>query len=269
MYDSSNPQINKWLKYGIATAVVLIALVALSPLTTIQAGHRGVVLNWGAVSGKVLNEGLHFRIPVVQKIVKFNVQTVKMEVQASAYSKDIQTVEAIMALNYHVNPEGVNTLYQTIGKDYESRIISPAVQESVKAATAKYTAQELVEKRAAVKDEIKASLISRLSIENITVDEVSIVNFDFSDEYETAVEGKQKAQQDALKAENDLKRVKFEAEQRVAQATAEAEAIRIQAQAITQQGGANYVQLKAVEKWDGQLPTQFVPGSSVPFLQLN
>lgn len=264
-----SPTDKKWIIRGVSAIVALIVITIINPFVTIGAGHRGVVLNWGAVSGTVLGEGLHMRIPVVQHVVKINVQTVKMEVKASAYSKDLQTVDALLALNYHVNPEGVNKLYQTIGTDYEARVISPAVQESVKAVTAKYTAQELVEKRAEVKDAIKLSLVDRLSPDNITTDELSIVNFDFSDQYEAAVEGKQKAQQDALKAENDLKRVQFEADQRVAQAKAEAEAIRIQAQAITQQGGAEYVNLKAVEKWDGHLPTQMIPNGSVPFLHLN
>lgn len=263
------PSQTKWISRGIAFVVVLILISIFNPFVTIGAGHRGVVLNWGAVSGNVMDEGLHLRMPIMQKVIKINVQTVKMEVQASSYSKDLQTVDALIALNYHVNHEGVNDLYQSIGKDYEARVISPAVQESVKAVTAKYTAQELVEKRAQVKDEMKLSLSDRLAKDNITVDEVSIVNFDFSDQYEAAVEGKQKAQQDALKAENDLKRIQFEAEQKIATAKAEAESIRIQAQAINSQGGADYVQLQAIAKWNGNLPAQMIPGSTVPFINLS
>lgn len=259
---------NTWIIRGIIFIITIIIISVFNPFVIINAGHRGVVLNWGAVSGKVMDEGLHMKVPLMQRVVKINVQTVKLEVGASSYSKDLQTLEAIMALNYHINHESVNTLYQEIGKDYETRIISPAVQESVKAVTAKYTAQELVEKRQIVKEELTVSLSERLAEVYITVDEVSIVNFDFSDTYEQAVEAKQKAQQDALKAENDLARVKFEADQRVTQAEAEAEAIRIQAQAITQQGGEDYVKLKWIEKWDGQMP-QYQMGSATPLININ
>jgi regulator of protease activity HflC (stomatin/prohibitin superfamily) len=142
------------------------------------------------------------------------------------------------------------------------------VQESVKAATAQFTAQELIELRPKVKDEIRRHLAERLHARHIVADDFSIVNFDFSDSYEQSVEAKQVAQQNALKAENDLRRIRVEAEQRIAQATAEAEAIRIQAEAIRSQGGSEYVQLQAIAKWDGHLPEQFVPGSAIPFLNL-
>lgn len=248
--------------------IVLVLFLILNPFVIIGAGERGVVQNWGAVSDKVLEEGIHWRVPIQQHINKIDVRTVKMEVPAVAYSKDIQTVESLIALNYHLSVDKVNKVFQEIGKDFESRVISPAVQEVVKATTARFTAQDLIEKREQVSDEIRMSLTERLAQSNIIVDALSIVNFDFSDEYEKAVEAKQVAQQSALKAENDLKRIKTEAEQRVAQATAEATAIKIQAEAITQQGGENYVQLKAIERWNGILPTQMIPNGALPFLDL-
>jgi len=258
----------KWTIIGISLIVALILVAILNPFVIVKAGYRGVVLTWGAVSG-VMDEGLHLRIPFAQHIEKLEVRTVKMEVPALAYSKDIQTVDSLIALNYHLDPSNVGKLYKEIGEDFESRVISPAVQESVKAITAKYTAQELIEKRELVRDEIKGLLTERLAERSMLVDAFSIVNFDFSDEYEKAVESKQVAQQSALKAQNDLDRVKKEAEQRVAQAEAEARAIKIQAEAITQQGGEDYVNLKAVEKWNGVLPTQMIPNATLPFINLN
>lgn len=256
----------------IAIAIFVVAGIAIfiiiNPFVVISAGNRGIVLNWGAVSDTILGEGIHFRIPISQKVVEVNVQTQKMEVSASAYSKDIQTVESKIALNYHITPTAVNKLYQEVGLDYDNKIINPAIQESVKAATAKFNAQELIEERPKVKEEIKSSLKERLAIWNIVVDEFSIANFDFSDQYEQAVEAKQIAQQNALKAKNDLERIKFEAEQQITRAKAEAETIRIQAAAITQQGGKDYVQLKAVERWDGKLPSQMIPGAALPFINL-
>jgi regulator of protease activity HflC (stomatin/prohibitin superfamily) len=256
------------VKKLVIAAVIFILLIIFWPVVIIPAGERGVVLTWGAVQGNIMGEGLHFIVPVMQSVKKLDVKTEKKEVNVKAYSKDIQTVDATVALNYHLDPSMVNRLWQEIGADYESRIIDPSIQESVKAATALFTAQELIELRPKVKDEIKTQLFNRLGGSHITVDDFSIVNFDFSAEYEKAVEAKQVSQQAALKAENDLKRIKTEAEQRVAQATAEATAIKIQAEAITQQGGKEYVSLKAIEKWNGILPTQMIPNATLPFIDL-
>lgn len=265
----------KWIKRGIISFVALVLLIMFWPFVQVEAGHAGVVLNWGAASGNVWQPGLHLRIPIMQKVAIIDTRTVKHEVQALSYSKDIQTVNAKVALNYHVASDSVNFVYQNIGRDYEARVVDPSIQESVKAATAKFTAQELIEQRPKVKDEIKAQLIERLAPKHLIVDDFSIVNFDFSTAYEQAIDAKQVAQQNALKAENDLTRIKVEAEQRVAQAKAEAEAIKIQADSVNNQGGAAYVQLKAldiqakaIEKWDGKLPVQFVPGSALPFINL-
>jgi regulator of protease activity HflC (stomatin/prohibitin superfamily) len=253
----------------------LILLAALWPFVQVDAGHAGVVLNWGAASGTVWQPGLHVRVPLMQKVAVIDTRTVKHEVQALSYSKDIQTVDAKVALDYHVDADSVNYVYQNIGRDYEVRVVDPSIQESVKAATAKFTAQELIEQRPKVKDEIKAQLVERLSPKHLIVDDFSIINFDFSTAYEQAIDAKQVAQQKALQAENDLKRIEIEKEQRIAQAQGEAEAIKIQAEAINNQGGANYVQIKAldvqakaIEKWNGKLPDQFVPGSALPFINL-
>src|SRR3990167_2073646 len=258
----------KLITTGIIGVVVLIVLIALNPFVKVGAGERGVVMNWGAVQEEVLSEGIHWRTPIVQKVVKINVQTQKVENEAIAYSKDLQTATALIALNYHVTPDAANKLWQEIGKDYESRIIAPAIQEIMKQTSAKYEAQELIAKRTEVKVELKAGMTERLLPYHLVVDDVSIVNFDFSAAYERAIENKQVAEQDAQKADNDLKRIKIEAEQRIAQAQAEAEAIRIQAESISAQGGAEYVNLKAIEKWSGQLPT-YMLGNSVPFINLN
>ena len=252
----------------VGVMVVIAIILIINPFVIVNAGHRGVVLTWGAVSGKVLAEGLHFVVPIAQSVKQIEVRTVKLEATASAYSKDLQTVNAQVALNYHVVPDSVNALYQNIGIDYESRVLSPAIQEAVKGVTAKFTAQELIEKRAEVKDEIKMELTNRLTKNFLIVDEFSLVNFEFSAAYEQAIEAKQVAQQNALAAENKLRQIKVEAEQRVAQATAEAEAIKIQAQAVTQQGGKEYVSLQWVAKWNGVLPTTML-GDATPMVNLN
>lgn len=265
-------QYKKFLKWAVIVIAIFVIFSIINPFVLIGAGKRGIVMNFGAVQDSILGEGIHFRIPIVQKVAKMDIQTQKLEVKALAYSKDIQTVESQLALNYHLKADEVNKLWQEVGDDYESRLIDPSIQESVKAATARFTAQELIEQRARVKDEIKTELFNRLG-KYFVVDEFSIIDFSFSDEYEKAVEAKQVAQQSALKAENDLQRIKTEAEQRIAQAKAEAEAIKVQSEAANNDKYINLkaleVQKAAVEKWNGVLPSQMIPNASLPFINLN
>jgi len=253
----------KWIVRGIIVIVVVSLLFVVSPFGTVKPGHRGVMLTLNKVEDRVLGEGFYFRIPFVQKVKELPVRIVKYEVNAPAYTKDIQVVDTLIALNYHLNEADVNKLYQDIGPEWENIIIQPTIQESVKSVIAKYNSQELLDKRPQVKDEIKAEIVSRISGRYMLVDEFSVNDFSFSDEYEASIERKQVAKQDALTAEAKLEQVEFEAEQRVEQARAEAEAIRIQAQAITQQGGRDYVQLKWVEAWEsgGSKVPMFISGS--------
>lgn len=244
----------------------LLIFIFFSSITIIQAGERGVVLRLGSIS-RVFNEGFHFNIPFIENVAILNVQTQKEQVEAVSASKDLQTVTTAVALNYNLDPEKVGILWQKIGKNYKERLIDPAIQEAVKASTAKFTAEQLVTQRSDVRDEIKLNLTERLKAEYIIVTEVSIVNFGFSQAFDQAIEAKVTAEQNALAAKNKLEQVKFEAEQRVTQAQAEAEAIKIQAEAIQNQGGAEYVNLKAIEKWDGKLPS-YMLGDSTPFINV-
>lgn len=258
----------KYIFYGIAIAIAVFIVIVISPFTIIDAGERGIILRWGAVN-RVMSEGIHWITPIAESVKKLDVKTQKEEVKVDSASKDLQIVTSVIALNYHLDAEKVGELWKSIGGNYKVRIIDPAIQESVKAATAKYTAEELITKRQEVKDAIKISLSERLNKEFIIVDDVSIVNFDFSASFNSAIEAKVTAEQNALAAKNKLEQSKYEAEQRIAQAKGEAEAIRIQAQAITQQGGKDYVQLKAIDKWNGNLPNQMIPGATVPFINLS
>ncbi len=255
-----------WMIVGF---VLFILLILLNPIVLIGAGERGVVLNLGAVSDTIMNEGLNFRTPLIQSVHVFDVKMQKDEVETGAASKDLQEVKTTIALNYHLVPDQVNKLYQNIGTDFKRRVIDPAIEEAVKAATAKFTAEEAITKRQAVREEIKKLLIERLQKEYIMVDEVSIVDFDFSAEFNRAIEAKVTAEQSALQSKNVLEQKKYEAEQTITTARAEAEKIRIQAESISKQGGQSYVQLKAIEKWNGVLPVQMIPNATVPFLDIN
>ncbi|MDO8617658.1 MAG: prohibitin family protein [Candidatus Uhrbacteria bacterium] len=254
---------------GVVVGVIcFILILIINPFVTVSAGQRGVVLNWGAFNGRILDPGLHMRMPIAQSVVKMDVQTQKLEIAASeAYSHDLQNVKIHSVVNYNLDPKEVGLIYQQYGLDVESRILYPNLEAAVKQTVAKYSAEELLSKRGEVATEIE--LAFRQAIPHaFLVTKYALVNEAFSDAFEAAIEQKQIAQQNAEKANNDLKRIKIEAEQRVSQATAEAEAIKIQAQAIQQQGGASYVNLKAVEKWDGHLPAQMIPGGALPFLNL-
>ncbi|MRR55022.1 MAG: prohibitin family protein [Deltaproteobacteria bacterium] len=249
--------------------VAVVFFVFLNPFVIIGAGERGVVLNFGAVSPTVLNEGLHFRIPIMQKIIKLDVKVQKSQTDAEAASKDLQETFSTIALNFHILPEKVNWIYQKLGADFKERIIDPAVQEVVKAVTAKYTAVEVITQREKVRSEIRELLKQRLNAYNIIVDDFSIVNFKFSSQFTQAIENKQTAEQLALKAQRDLERIKIEAEQKIAQAQAEAEALRLQKENVTtplvklRQIEAT---LKAIEKWDGHLPK--VTSGVIPFIDV-
>lgn len=270
MYDretASAPLIVKRVIKGAVGMGILITLF--SSFTIVPAGHRGVLFQLGAVQDRVLQEGFNWKMPFVQSVKKVNVRTMKEEMSESAASKDLQIVTTKIALNYHLEESQVNVLWQEIGPYFKSKIILPAVSEAVKAATAKYTAEELITKRQEVKDEITAILTARLLQEYVVVDQLSIVDFDFSSSFNAAIEAKVTAEQDALAAENKLEQVKFEAQQRVEQAEGEAQAIRIQANAIKSQGGKAYVDLKAIEAWDGKLPvTMLGAQGAVPFINI-
>ncbi len=253
----------------IVIVILIILFVALNSFVIIGAGERGVVLNFGAVQPEVLNEGPHFIIPLVQKVVKMDVKIQKSQTDADASSRDLQEVSSAIALNYHIIPDKSNVIYQKIGVYFKDRIIDPAVQEVVKAVAANYAAEELITKRPGVSRSMQESLAERLLGHNIAVDGFSIVNFSFSKLFKEAIEAKQTAEQLALKAKRDLDRVKIEAQQKITKAKAEAEALRLQKENISSQLiGLRRVEasMKAIEKWNGVLPS--VTSGAVPFIDV-
>lgn len=251
-----------------ATVAALVALVIIiTSVEVVSAGERGVLLERGAVQDEIKQPGWHFITPFLNNIVTMDVQTQKGEVDAAAASKDLQSVTTRVALNYNTDPGKVNTLYQNVGKDYEERIIAPALQETVKSVTAQFTAEELITKRGEVNTLMAKSIKDRLDDNQIIVTDFSIVNFSFSGEFDKAIEAKQTAEQNAKRAENDLKRIQIEAQQKIETAKADAESIRIQGQALRESNGL--VELKAVERWNGQLPQYMLGEGTLPFLNLN
>lgn len=256
------------LRLGLIIGAILVFLLFLSPWVKVGAGERGVVLNFGAVQKNVLGEGLHFRIPIMQEVIPIDVKVQKAVTDAASASADLQDVTSSVALNYHVVPDKANVVYQTLGIDFKNRIIDPAIQEVMKAVSARYTAEELITKRAAVSEAMRENLAERLLNYNIAVDAFSIVSFSFSKVFTEAIEAKQTAEQLALKSKRDLERIKIEAEQTVTAARAEAESLKLQKENISldlielRKVEAN---LKAIDKWNGILP-QVTGGGAVPFI---
>jgi len=255
--------LNKMIPRVIIGFIVLTIIS--SSVGTIGAGERGILLQFGAVKDRVFDEGLYFKIPFVQDVVKIDVKIQKDEVPASASSKDLQVVTSRIALNYHLDPDSVNKIWQEVGKNYNTRIIAPSIQEAVKSVTAKFTAEELITKREEVKEQIKANLAERLMQNSIIVDEFNIIDFFFSPAFNEAIEAKVTAEQLKLKAERDLERIKIEKEQMIAAAEGKAQAILIEAQAL--RANVKVVELRWIEKWDGKAPTYW--GEASPFFGIN
>ncbi len=256
------------MRMALIIGAILVSFMLLHPWVQIGAGERGIVLNFGAVQKNVVGEGLHFRVPIMQSFAIMDVKVQKSLTNAAASSADLQEVSSEVALNYHVISDKANVVYQNIGIEFKERIIDPAVQEVVKAVTAKYTAEELITKRPAVSEAMRANLAERLMAHNIAVDAFSIVGFSFSKIFMEAIESKQTAEQLALKSKRDLDRIKIEAEQKVTTAKAEAEGLRLQKANISpdlielRKIDAN---LRAIEKWNGILP-QVTGSGAVPFI---
>ena len=253
-----------YMKIGLAIAEVFF-IIFLNPCVQVDAGHKGVVLNMGAVSETILDEGIHIRIPIIQKVKMMDARILKKETKAAAASKDLQNISTLIALNYHLKPDKVNDLYRTVGIDYEDKVIDPAVQEIVKSITAKYTAAELITLREEVSIGIKNGLDARLQKYFIIIDDFSIKDFEFSQTFARAIESKQEAEQLALKAERDLQRIKIEAEQQIATARAEAETLRLKNVSVS----PLMIQLNAIDKWDGKLPQYMIGNGTLPFINIS
>lgn len=268
--------------------IIVVAVVLASSIKIVEAGNRGVLLQFGAVdTSRSLPEGLHLITPFRDNIVQVEVRTLKTVESAASASKDLQDVRTEVALNYHVSPDNAQVLYQQLGFEYSTRVISPAIQESVKQVTARFNAEELITKRETVKNEIEQQIKQRLASYNVIVETISITEFKFSDQFTRAVEAKVEAEQRALQAQNELRRIEIEAQQaeakavgdqkanvaraeglrqaNILEAEGEAEAIRIIDEQL--RNNPNYLEWLKTQRWNGQLPLVTGEGGT-PFIQI-
>ncbi len=251
----------------LAGAIALVIYTLFESFTVIPAGHIGIQITFGTVNQQTLTEGAHLVNPMsVVREVDVRLVTTRLK-NASAGTKDLQQVHTDIVVNYRLDGTKVGHIYKEFGLNLEDKVILPSISESFKAVVARYTSEELITKRDVVSGQIREELASKLAKYSVGVNDISLVNFAFSTEYQKAIEQKVIATQSKLKAEQDLARIEVEAKQAVARAEGEAKAIQIQTQAINSQGGAQYVQLQAIEKWDGKLP-ETMAGGAVPFINL-
>lgn len=273
-------KIIKWSLIGLFTLIIL-----LSSFGTVGAGERGVKTRFNAVVG-TLPQGLYFKTPFLEKVHKMDVKTRTINydkntanakegdsldtAQLFGASKDLQDVKIGVVVTYHIDPTKVADIFAEYSsvENFESNNIEPIIRQVVKSTAAQFTAEELVTKRAEYSDKVTALLTEQLGAKNAILQNFSVTNFEFSAEFSKAIESKVTATQNAEAAKNKLEQVKFEAQQTIETAKATAEAQRIQSQSLAAQGGSDFVQLKAIEKWDGHLPVQMIPGSTVPFVNL-
>jgi len=287
MFKDKNGQFSAGRLIAFIAAIVAVIIVAASCFTVVPAGHTGVVVNMGRVSETVLQEGFHFKTPFVQEIVQIDNRIVKLEVATDAFSKDLQTVSTVLAVNYRIAKDMSYSIYKEVGSNFESVLVMPAVNEVLKAVVAKYTASDLVASRSEVSVMLDEELNGKLNARGIFIEDLNIIDWDFSAEYIAAVEAKQVAEQNLIKtkteqiviaeAEAKKKRIAAEADSDTAiiAAKAEAERIRIEAEAtaeanrtIAESLNDAILRNKTIEKWDGQLPRVTTGEGSTPMISV-
>jgi regulator of protease activity HflC (stomatin/prohibitin superfamily) len=254
-------------KYTVLPYLLVVAVLIFESFTIVPGGHVGVQVTMGKINPEALQEGAQLVNPI-SSVRNVDVRLQKAELKnASAGTKDLQQVHTDIVVNFRLSGNKVPHIFKEFGLNVDEKVLGPALNESFKAVTAKYTSEELITKRDEVRSAITTHIAEKVAPFDIDISNVSLVNFGFSAEYQKAIEAKVIATQSKLKAEQDLERIKVEAASRIAQADGEAKAIAIQAQAINSQGGAAFVQLEAIKKWDGNLPN--VMSGAMPFINVS
>lgn len=244
-------KLNVSTKILIPAIIFWIVIIFLSgSVTTIRSGEVGIRTRFGKVIEKDTKEGVNFKIPVIEQIEKLNVKVQKIEVNTSSSSKDLQEVEMSLAVNYRINYDSAKELYKTVGTNYTSVILEPAIEESIKAVTSKYTAEELITQRSEVSNNCMEELKKKVEKYGLIVNDFNITNFNFSIEFNRAIEEKQVAEQKVLTAKQELERERIEAEKKIVAAEAEKKANELKEKTLTD----NIIKEKFIEKWNGELP---------------
>lgn len=256
-----------WTAIFIPFFLLVLVFLAFGSYFTVSAGNVAVKLRFGKLVG-AYGEGIHFKLPLVDTVEKFSVRIKKDSFDTEAFSKDLQTVGLTLAINHRILPQTVESIYRNLGPEYTSTVLKPMVEEWTKAVIAKYSADSLISNRIQVAKELDEILKAKMAEKEVIVSDIAITNFEFSKQFLKAVEEKQIAEQEAKRATNLVEKVKKEAEQKILQAEAEAKSLRLQREVVSD----NLIklrqveaQLKAIEKWDGRMPT-YLAGDQMPFV---
>ena len=248
------------------TILFIVFIVFCNPIAIVGVGERGVKVTLGRVSPKSYAEGVHFVTPFISKIQVMNVKTQKLSTPTEVYTKDIQQARISYVVNYNLMPNHVHEMYREVGKNYVDTILMPAIEGNIKDVIGKWNAQDLVANRAIATEDILNKLQTQLEKRYINVTSFQIIDINYSEVFEKAIESKVTAEQEALKAKNKTVQVQEEARQKVISAEAEAKSMKIRATALTQNKAL--VEYEAVQKWDGKLP-EYTMGNSIPFININ
>jgi regulator of protease activity HflC (stomatin/prohibitin superfamily) len=259
---------------GIIIVLIILFIIFWSTFVIVPAGSRGVVLWWGSVEKRIMGEGLNFKVPVAETVIKVDVRVQPhpfKEIDAS--SKEYQIVKMTGMMNFHIDPSFVNELYQKVGLDFAQKVIDPAFNDFVKEVVPTYPIGEILPKREEIRHTAMGKLGNNLSRYHIIVDDIYFADIRFSPEYEKAIEAKQVAQQQVETQKQVLAQREIEAQQRVATAKGESQSILLVAQGQAQANDVLsrsitpiLVSYKSIEKWNGALPQ--VSGGAIPFLDL-
>jgi regulator of protease activity HflC (stomatin/prohibitin superfamily) len=260
-----NAHIRRGAVIGLVVAILLVVWVVFLSVYTVPAGFVGVVTRFGAVQ-RIVQPGFGIKIPLVEDVVKMDVRTQKDQTDATADSIDLQAVTSTIAVNYNLDPQYASQVYSSVGTDYADILIAPAIQNIFKATTAQFTAEQLIDQREAVRSKAEASLKSQLAQYHVIVLNFNIVNFNFSDQFNQAIEAKQVAQQQVETAKQLLAKAQVDAQTAVAQAQGQADAQK----ALKDAGSLTpeYLEFLAIQKWNGSLPS-VVTGGATPFIDLS
>jgi regulator of protease activity HflC (stomatin/prohibitin superfamily) len=278
------------LRKIIALVVIVVVAIALvstfgGATATVPAGYKGILLNFGSVAG-TLDPGFHWISPIGQQVVLVSTQTQSAQADENAASSDLQEITTSVTVNYQIDPAYVQEVYTALRDQYQARVIIPAMQDGLKASTAKYQASELITRREDAKNSFQVLLQQKLNQYHIIITSVSITNFKFSDQFQSAVDAKVTAEQNALAAQNQLAVVQFQAQQQIIQAQAAANAtiakangdatakiIGAQAQSelqalLNQNMTQAYLSYLYLQNWNGQLPTYYGGQLPIPFFNI-
>lgn len=269
------PQVNKlirWVVIGVVSVVALIVIMLLMPIATVPAGYVGVMTTFGALSSKVYEPGIHFRMPISQTMHNVYVGIYKAESDVAGSSKDLQQVDMKVAVNFNILPPAAATVYSTLQGDPWAQVMDPAVHDVVKAVAARYEATDLIQRRDQVSQEVREALLNRFKSIGVNVSAVNIVDFQFSKQFNDAIEAKITAQQNALRVENEIAQTKWEAQKKVVESEAALQVASNTAKAndiLGQSLAANpsLIEKMKIERWNGQYP-QYMMGNGVPMIQI-